>query len=132
LIVIIFVNKYIHACASRTKNTKPHQWKEKPSKSRILIYHCTVWKEITAIILSVHLLFLMLTFILLYTYSNSMLPCYISTSVLFFFFYFILLHGILNSMSIYFIIISNMLSSFLLFFHSSCAYRLVSLMPVWL
>jgi uncharacterized membrane protein YobD (UPF0266 family) len=25
LIVIIFVNKYIHACASRTKNTKPHQ-----------------------------------------------------------------------------------------------------------
>jgi hypothetical protein len=59
--------------------------------------------------MSIHLLFLMLTFILLYAYSNSMLDCYISTSIL------ILLHGILNSMSIYFIIICNMRSSCLLF-----------------
>jgi hypothetical protein len=32
----------LHACASREKNTKPHQCKEKPSKSRILISYYTV------------------------------------------------------------------------------------------
>ena len=55
----------------------------------------------------------MLTFILLYAYSNSMLPCFTS-QLLFLFLNFILLHGIRNSMSIYFIIICNMLSSCLL------------------
>jgi hypothetical protein len=62
---------------------------------------------------SIHLLFLMLTFILLYAYLNSMLPCYIS------FLNFNLLHGILNSMSIY-IIICSMLSSCMLFSFVMC------------
>jgi hypothetical protein len=62
------------------------------------------------------------------------LCCLVTSQLLFLFLHFILLRGILNSMSIHFIIICNMLSSCLLFlfrsFHSSCAYCLVSLKPV--
>jgi hypothetical protein len=64
-----------------------------------------LWKGITAIIPSTLLLFLMPILILC---------CLVSSQLLFLFHNFILLHGIRNSMSIYFIIICNMLSSCLL------------------